>query len=85
MSEPTLKRRKSRRGDGPAKIALWGPPLLVFAAVIGAWYFVSLVIIGDEKNFQFPPPNEVFGVFGVEKTRTDIFSSFLSTAQVAQA
>ena len=80
---PALKPRRSARGDGPARIAVWGPPLLVFAAVIGAWYFVSLVIIGDEKNFQFPPPNEVFGVFGVEKTRTDIFNSFLSTAQVA--
>lgn len=80
---PTLKPRRSARGDGPARIGLWGPPLLVFAAVIGAWYFVSLVIIGDEKNFQFPPPNEVFGVFTVEKTRTDIFSSFVSTAQVA--
>lgn len=77
------KPRRRPFGDGPGRILLWGPPLLVFAAVIGAWYFISLVILGPEKNFQFPPPNEVFGVFGVEKTRTDIFDAFVSTAQVA--
>jgi NitT/TauT family transport system permease protein len=82
-TEATPKRRRSSRGDGPAKVFLWGPPLLVFGAVIAGWYVISLVILGPEKNFQFPPPNEVFGVFTVDKTREDIFSAFWSTAQVA--
>ena len=82
-TDVTIKRRPSRRGDGPARLYLWGPPLIVFGLVIAGWYFVSLVILGPEKNFQFPPPNEVFGVFTVEKTRSDILSAFWSTAQVA--
>lgn len=79
----TVAPRRRATGDGPGRILLWGPPILVFAAVIGVWYFVSLVILGEERNFQFPPPHEVFAVFGVEKTRTDIFAAFASTAQVA--
>lgn len=82
MSDTIKRPRRRSLGDGPAKILVWGPPVLVFAAVVGVWYFISLVVLG-ERNFQFPPPDEVFGVFAVEKTRSDIFQAFLSTAQVA--
>ncbi|MDH6181555.1 NitT/TauT family transport system permease protein [Microbacteriaceae bacterium SG_E_30_P1] len=68
--------------DGPGKIYVWGPPLLVLAAVIGGWFFISLVVLG-ERSFLLPPPNEVLGTLLVEKTRNDVITSFLSTAQVA--
>ncbi len=74
--------RRRRLPDGPARIGRWGPPLLVFVAVIALWYFLSLVVLG-ERNFMLPPPHEVFGVFAVEKTRLDIFEAFLTTMEVA--
>ena len=74
--------RRRQLPHGPGKILLWGPPLLVLAAVIGAWYFISLVILG-ERSFLLPPPNEVLGTLLVEKTRMDVTKAFLSTAQVA--
>jgi len=77
-----LRRRRSIRGDGPARIGLWGPPVLVLAAVVALWYFISLVVLGS-RNFMLPPPHEVVGVFASEKTRTDIIDGFLTTAQVA--
>ena len=76
----TMPRRKL--SGGLLRIGLWGPPILVLAAVFGLWYFVSLAVLG-ERNFLLPPPHEVFGVFGTEKIRTDIFEAFLSTMQVA--
>ena len=74
-------RRRPAPG-GPLLVGLWGPPILVLAAVFGLWYFLSLVVLG-ERNFLLPPPHEVFGVFGTEKIRADIFEAFLSTMQVA--
>ncbi len=76
----TMRRRPLP--GGPLRIGVWGPPILVLAAVFGLWYFLSLVVLG-ERNFLLPPPHEVFGVFGTEKIRTDIFEAFLSTMQVA--
>lgn len=82
MADTTTLRRRRRGGVGPGRIGLWGPPVLVLGAVVGLWYFLSLVVLG-ERNFLLPPPHEVFGVFGSEKIRGDIAEAFVSTATVA--
>lgn len=64
-----------------AKTAL--PPLLVFLAVIGAWYGVSASLAEDEK-FLLPPPHEVVtdGFLDAD-VRADITDALWVSAKVA--
>lgn len=80
MSTDTLKPRRNG-----VRLSIWGPPLLVFAAIIGAWYLVSMVILAPTKRFLLPAPHVVFSVFGNPKTREDIAEALLHTAEVALA
>lgn len=60
------------------------PPVLVFAAVIGAWYFVSIVVLDDTEKFLLPPPHEVLtDGFLDAKIRGDIIAALWVTAKVA--
>jgi NitT/TauT family transport system permease protein len=43
-------------------LSYWGPPFLVFLAVIGLWYFVSYVLLDADRRFLLPPPHDVFRV-----------------------
>lgn len=38
------------------------PPLVVLAAVIGIWYFISYVVLDAQRRFLLPPPQEVLRV-----------------------
>jgi NitT/TauT family transport system permease protein len=78
--------QRSRRGrTGPARIGLWGPPLLVLIAIIGAWYLVSYVILAPTKRFLLPAPHVVASVFANPKTLADVSEALLHTAEVALA
>ena len=37
----------------------WLPPLIVFACVIGVWFFVSYVLLDPSRRFLLPPPQQV--------------------------
>jgi NitT/TauT family transport system permease protein len=43
-------------------LSSWGPPLLVFVAMLGLWYAVSYVLLDADRRFLVPPPHEVFKV-----------------------
>lgn len=38
------------------------PPAAVFVAVLGAWYFVSYVLLAPDRRFLLPPPQRVISV-----------------------
>jgi NitT/TauT family transport system permease protein len=52
---PSAPRKASR-------LSFWGPPFLVFLAVIGIWYAVSYVLLDEDRRFLVPPPHEVIRV-----------------------
>ncbi len=60
------------------------PPLLLFVAVIGAWYFVSNNVLDESEKFLLPPPHEVVtDAFLDGDVRSDILASLWVTAKVA--
>lgn len=75
-SSPVLR---VRRG-GNSRIGLWGPPLLVFLAVIALWYLLNASL--GSRSFVLPPPHQVLGVFLDERTRGEILSGLFITSQV---
>lgn len=71
--------RVMRRADGPARVWVWLPPILVFAGVIGVWYLASASL--GERSFILPTPDQVAAVFTREATRNDILSGLGVTIQ----
>lgn len=67
------------RPEGPGRVWLWLPPILVLAGVILLWYLASWSL--GERSFILPTPDQVFGVFGREGTRNDILSAMWITLQ----
>jgi NitT/TauT family transport system permease protein len=59
-------------------------PLIVFALVIGAWLFISYVLLEPRRRFLMPPPQEVvrIGLFDA-RNLTEILGGLWSTTQVA--
>ena len=49
----------SRRTRTPRALKIWGPPLVVFAIMIGAWYFVSDVVLDQTQRFLLPAPDAI--------------------------
>ena len=70
---------KTFRAEGPARVWIWLPPILVFALVILLWYLASWSL--GERAFILPTPDQVFGVFTREATRADIFAAMWITIQ----
>jgi NitT/TauT family transport system permease protein len=57
---PTVSARASRRpGSGGRALRSWGPPLIVLAVIVGAWYLVSDVALGPGQQFLLPAPDAV--------------------------
>ena len=69
----------SGRTAGPAKIGIWGPPVLVFAGVLGLWYAISASL--GQRSFILPPPHQVLAVFLRDSTRSEIFAGLGVTLQ----
>lgn len=73
-----------RRLGARGRIATWGPPLLVFLAFLGVWYFVSYVALGPDRRFLVPPPHQVVQVaFLDHDALIEIMTSLWHTGLVA--
>jgi NitT/TauT family transport system permease protein len=61
-----------------------GPPSLTAAAVLGLWYLLSLVILGQNQRFLLPPPHSVVatGLLDVQNLET-LLLGLLATTLVA--
>lgn len=73
-------RRTRRRGTG---IRVWGPPLVVLAALLVGWYLISYVILTPAKRFLMPPPHEVVLAFVNPPVFTAIMRALGLSAVVA--
>lgn len=92
VSEPTVagastpdgtdgSRRPRRRRRGLAVVL---PPLVVGVAIIGIWYFVSYVILDEDRRFLLKPPHEVWQVgFADGDNLSYMMEALWTTAQVA--
>jgi NitT/TauT family transport system permease protein len=59
-------------------------PVAVFALVIGAWMFVSYVVLAPHRRFLMPPPQNVIRTgFLKSANLTEILHGLWSTTQVA--
>ncbi len=80
------RRSKPRRSS---RLALFWPPLLLGAVLIGIWYFVSYVVLDERRRFLMPPPHAVVadGFLGEtrrgEATISVIFDALIRTATIA--
>jgi NitT/TauT family transport system permease protein len=73
-----LVRRLGARARG------WLPPVLVFAAFIGAWYLVSEVILAPHRRFLVPPPHQVWSIaIATDVYREELLTGLLVTTKVA--
>lgn len=53
---------EARRSRGSAAAAVVFPPVVVGAAIIGVWYFISYAILDPKRRFLLRPPHEVWSV-----------------------
>jgi NitT/TauT family transport system permease protein len=56
----TPARAARRPGSGGRILRSWGPPLIVFAIIVGAWFLVSDVVLAPGQRFLLPAPDAVF-------------------------
>jgi NitT/TauT family transport system permease protein len=69
---------------GRGKRRRWGPPLIVFAVMIAAWYAVTYVALAPERRFLLPPPDAVVRVgFLDPDNRAELLGGVLLSGQVA--
>jgi NitT/TauT family transport system permease protein len=73
--------RASRRPGASAQVIA---PLVVFALVIGAWLFISYVLLEPRRRFLMPPPQDVIrnGLLNPANS-AEILGALWSTTQVA--
>lgn len=65
-------------------LGLWLPPLGVLAAVLGAWYAVSYLVLSPERRFLAPPPHQVLLVgFLTRDNLLEIGAGLLLSTRVA--
>lgn len=70
-------------GNGPLRVWLWLPPLLVLAAVIVGWYAISASL--GARSFILPTPDRILEVYLTESTRNEIFAGMGVTVQTMLA
>jgi NitT/TauT family transport system permease protein len=64
----------------------WLPPAVMFLLVVGAWYFVSEVVLSERRQFLLPPPDAVVQVAFLDPVnRAPLLSALLLSAGVALA
>jgi NitT/TauT family transport system permease protein len=62
----------------------WGPPLLVFAAVIALWYAVTYLLLAPDRRFLLPPPHAVVRVAFLDRNNlAELLDALLLSATVA--
>src|SRR6266511_3395331 len=62
-------------------LSIWGPPFLVFLAMLGVWYGVSYLLLDPQRRFLVPPPHAVVKVsfFDPDNLRELLSALWLST------
>ena len=66
------------------KIRKYGPVLVVAVGMIGLWYLVHYVVLGENRRFIMPPPHAVIDkAFINGKARSELFTGFFNTGKVA--
>ncbi len=76
--QPRAKRRSVR-----AVLKSMIGPTIVFAIIIGAWYFVTYVVLEPDLRFELPAPHEVIDRGFVDSaTRSELLSGLGNTAEV---
>jgi NitT/TauT family transport system permease protein len=62
-------------------LSTWGPPFLVFLAMLGVWYGVSYLLLDPQRRFLVPPPHAVVKVsfFDPDNLRELLSALWLST------
>lgn len=63
LDEPTAKPTAGPAPTAPPKrgsrLSGWLPPLLVLAAILGLWYFITYGLLDEGRRFLMPPPHAV--------------------------
>jgi NitT/TauT family transport system permease protein len=59
MAGPAQAAARPRPSRRERWLSVWGPPFLVFLAMLGLWYFVSYVLLDVDRRFLLPPPHDV--------------------------
>ncbi|HAP76414.1 MAG TPA: nitrate ABC transporter permease [Acidimicrobiaceae bacterium] len=77
-----------RRRSGEAWWKVFLPPVVMFGAVIGVWYFVSYVMMDERRRgIALPPPHEIVDkallVWHPKKGIRPILEAMLTTGRVA--
>jgi NitT/TauT family transport system permease protein len=64
----------------------WLPPTVMFLLFVGAWFFVSEVVLSERRQFLLPPPDAVVQVAFLDPVnRAPLLSALLLSASVALA
>jgi NitT/TauT family transport system permease protein len=70
----------------PPRLAVVGPPAVVAALALAAWYVVSLAVLAPERRFLLPPPHAVVAEgFGDPVARGELLAALALTTSVALA
>ncbi|QNK81229.1 ABC transporter permease [Nakamurella sp. PAMC28650] len=78
---PKVNQPKSRR---KRSVASWLAPILVFAVIIGIWYYISDVVLSTDLQFLLPPPHQIVTqAFLDPDVRQELLKALGLTTQVA--
>lgn len=92
MSEPVMNLRPDYSelesgtwlGRLEARVRIALPPILVFFLFIGLWYFVTFVVLSDDRRWLLPPPHQVVAEgFFVADTLMEILNGLWQSTKVA--
>lgn len=73
-------------GPFSRSVRFFVPPLIIFITFLGAWFFVSYVVLQPERRFLLPPPQDVVrvGLFNLSNL-AELLNALASTTMVALA
>jgi NitT/TauT family transport system permease protein len=73
------------RGEGRRRLLFrFGPPAVVLAVVLAAWYAVSYLVLSPERRFLLPPPHQVLLVGFLDPANlAELLGGLWLTTQVA--
>jgi NitT/TauT family transport system permease protein len=73
-----------RSAGRPRLHRTFGPPVVAFGIFVGAWYFVSYVLLQPNRRFLLPPPHQVVqGGFLTWSNFSQILDGLALTARAA--
>jgi NitT/TauT family transport system permease protein len=74
----------ARRGAGKSLALTFVPPFVVLGSCVGAWYFITYVVLAPKRRFLLPPPQDVIRVgFMDGEHRAELLEALWNTGKVA--